>query len=245
MRMPNCLTLAGDGDEIDLIVDIERLFDVTFRNDEAETVQTVGDLYDLLLRKLPPNDADRKCASAMTFYRLRRALREMGYAARLTPASPIALLEEHSARRAFKALEERSGLQLPALRLTAFGAVGCAIAWGAIAAIIVWSAVKGLDWITAAGGLAGAIPVGVAIARFDPQRLPRDMQTLADLVRQTAPLNFGRLAKHGARHSDGDVWDAMVTVLSEYGPKDAIARDTFFLDAQLKAHMAQRGRDAA
>jgi hypothetical protein len=243
--MPNSLTLAGDGDEIDLVEDIERAFDVAFSNREAATVQTVGDLYDLLLLKLPPNDADRKCASAMTFYRLHRALHDMGYAESLTPASPIAFLDERNTWRAFKGLEEASGLQLPRLRLTRLGAVGCTFVLSALAAIAIWWMFKGLDGVTAVIGVAAAIAAGAAIAWLDPKRLPRDMKTLADLVRQTAPLNFGRLAKQGARHSNSDVWDAMIAVLSEHKPKTAITRETFFFDSQLRAHMAEQDRSAA
>src|SRR5579863_9828425 len=96
--MPNTLGLDDDLDGIAVVRDLERIFDVKVSHEEAERIFTVGEFHDLLVRKLPPNEADRKCASAMTFYRLRSALRRLGYGDKLTPL-PICVslsLEERS-----------------------------------------------------------------------------------------------------------------------------------------------------
>lgn len=54
----NSLYFAGDGDDIDIIIDIERTFEIEITDDEAETILNVGDLQDLLLSKLSSNDPD-------------------------------------------------------------------------------------------------------------------------------------------------------------------------------------------
>jgi hypothetical protein len=61
------------------------------------------------------------------------------------------------------------------------------------------------------------------------------LNTLADLTKAAAAMNYGRLLKMGARHRDDDIWDNLVEALSNYAlPKPDITRETFFLQSQLK-----------
>jgi len=46
--LSNSLNLVGDGDEIDILEDIEGVFDVRFSDDEAERCETLGDVHDVL-----------------------------------------------------------------------------------------------------------------------------------------------------------------------------------------------------
>jgi hypothetical protein len=52
-------------DSVEVVLLVERAFDIKFLPEEPEKIVTVGEFYDLLLTKIPPSDADRKCASAM------------------------------------------------------------------------------------------------------------------------------------------------------------------------------------
>jgi acyl carrier protein len=76
--MPNTLGLDDDLEPVEVVRHLERIFDIRVSNEEAESIFNVGEFYDLLLDKIPSNDADRKCASAMTFYRIRRPRRGDG-----------------------------------------------------------------------------------------------------------------------------------------------------------------------
>jgi hypothetical protein len=96
--MVNTLGLVGDLDDVELVELVERAFDITFSPREMEQILTVGEFYDLLLTKIPPNGADRQCASAMAFYRLRSALRRLGYGDGLTGASDMHVLEQEGRR---------------------------------------------------------------------------------------------------------------------------------------------------
>ena len=76
--MPNTLGLDDDLDGVEVVRDLERIFDIKVSNEEAERIFTVGEFHDLLLSKLSPNEADKKCATAITFYRIRRAQSVLG-----------------------------------------------------------------------------------------------------------------------------------------------------------------------
>ena len=64
--MANTLGLDDDLDGVELVRDSEKAFEIKIANNEAERLLTVGQLYDLLLSKIPVDDAQRKCASAMS-----------------------------------------------------------------------------------------------------------------------------------------------------------------------------------
>jgi hypothetical protein len=85
--MSSSLGLSGDLDDVDLVEDIEAAFGLRFSDDEIERCSTVGHLFELVENKLP--DASfGGCATAMTFYRLRRGL-QIRVTAELRPMTPI------------------------------------------------------------------------------------------------------------------------------------------------------------
>jgi hypothetical protein len=231
--MPNTLGLDDDLDGVEVVRDLERIFGVKLWNDEAERISTVGNFHELLLRKIPPNAADQKCASAMTFYRLRRALGQLGYGQNLTPASDIRILERGRTKTNFKKLEMESGLDLPNPVTTNFG-------WSAflLCFFSVWGGALYLSpgiLSVFLGCLFALFGAGAVLNYIDPGKLPADCATLADLTKRTAALNFGRLVKMGARHGENEIWETLVEALSGYDlPKSDITRDTYFLKSQLK-----------
>src|ERR1700734_2776145 len=91
--MPNTLGLDDDLDGVEVVQDLKRIFDIMVSRQEAARIFNVGEFHDLLLQKIPPDEAGGKCASAMAFYRIRRALRCLGHDHDLTPASGIRALE--------------------------------------------------------------------------------------------------------------------------------------------------------
>ncbi len=74
------------------------------------------------------------------------------------------------------------------------------------------------------------------LALADPGRLRRDCRSLGGLARAAALLNYGRLIRAGARHGEEDIWRHLVAALSSFAAvsEAAIARDTMFLQSQLK-----------
>src|SRR5262249_16894428 len=62
-------------DTVELVMEVEEAFGITIPDQEAEKIQTVGDLYHYILATLggPPLTTPG-CLSAAAFYRLRRQL---------------------------------------------------------------------------------------------------------------------------------------------------------------------------
>jgi len=231
--MPNTLGLDDDLDGVEVVRDLERIFDIKVSNEEAERIFTVGEFHDLLLSKLPPNEADKKCATAMTFYRIRRALRRLGYGDRLTPASDMRLLEQGRTKSNLMKLEGDSRLRMPGAVSTRTGR-RVALFGFVMTLIIVFSLQPGFA-SAFLGVIVGLVLVGVVLKYGDPGKLPANCSTLADFTRTAAAMNYGRLVKMGARHRDQDIWDNLVESLSHYAlPKPDITRETFFLQSQLK-----------
>jgi hypothetical protein len=231
--MPNALGLDDDLDPVEVVRHLERIFDITVSNDEAKRIFKVGEFYDLLLEKIRPNDADRKCATAMTFYRIRSALRRLGYGDGLIPASDTRALERGRTRTNLKNLEKGVGLRMPKAVSTRIGRFASFCAF-----VVTLAGVFSLQPGPASaflGILAGMVLAGVALKYFDLGELPANCETLGRLTKVVAAGNCGRLVKMGARHGNEDIWESLMEALSHYAlPKSEITRETLFLQSQLK-----------
>lgn len=239
--MPNTLGLDDDLDGVELVKDLERIFDIKVSNEEAERILTVGEFHDLLLRKIPPNEADRKCARAMTFYRLRSALGRLGYGEKLTPASDMHILERGRIKSNFKSIERECGLRLPRAEATkvVWRAFLCSFLVTLIGVFVLEPGISSMLSGVLLGLLCGLVVVCVVGAYVDPGQLPANCATLADLTKNAAAMNYGRLIKMGARHREDDIWHNLVEALCHYMlPKSEITRETYFLQSQLKKNAA-------
>ena len=100
---------VDDEDSVAVVVAVERAFDIAIENKEAESILTVGEMFDLLLRKIAPGDDTGKCASAMAFYRVRRAL--FPGASELSPSYGLSALREIYTKRFAQDLKRKTGLR--------------------------------------------------------------------------------------------------------------------------------------
>jgi acyl carrier protein len=60
-------------DSVELLVDVEKTFDIEIPDSEAVKIATVGDFYEAVWDKIKDKKSD-KCSSAMLFYRFRQFL---------------------------------------------------------------------------------------------------------------------------------------------------------------------------
>jgi hypothetical protein len=81
---PHSLGLGGDGDEIDAIAHVERLFAVQLDYSQADRWRTVGDVFSALQRALPPERA----SSSETWSRFLEAMSQE------TGVDPLQVTEE-------------------------------------------------------------------------------------------------------------------------------------------------------
>jgi hypothetical protein len=219
--MSSSLGLVGDLDDVELIEDVEEAFGVRFADHELERCHTVGDLFELVETRLPDGSSSGYCATAMCFYRLRRALRPL-LAIDLCPTTAIGELKGLSVRNLHR-LIENGGLRPPPPYISL---------WGCLALLLVVAlplAAVGLGgpwWIAA----ASALPA-VALYRIVPIRLPESVETFGDLVRIVSSRSIGGLSQQGARLATSDAWSAFKDILSDHTllSKEAITPETLIL----------------
>jgi hypothetical protein len=218
----NTLDLDPEWGAIDLIEEIEAVFGFEIANEEAGRCVTVGDVYRLVCDHTPGWDAQGgKCASSVTFYRLRRSLATDGSRA-ISPDTPLP--QDGDINRLFKKVGRETGLRLPSTQSTTIGNVGGYLFSGSLIALIV-TLLKG-NWTLSLTVLCVGF-IGILFIYHDRGRLPAGVVTIGDLVRRTAPLNENRLQKEGSRPSDR--WKILTALAAEHGMlgPEEITQDTF------------------
>ena len=221
-----------DQDATDALAALERSLGFQFGADELETCRTVGDIYRIVARRLEGSDGEA-CVTAMTFYRLRRALAPYAGGEKLRPVHVLSELIGEPPRRAVKRIEAETRLQLPPLASSWLGKAAFATAAIALLGIIpVHMLYPGWTLLT-----IGLIPAAIWILSIDPGQFPKDCRTLGDLAKKVVALNYGHLLEAGARPRQSDQWDVLTEILSEYSvvPKAAIRADMLILPAKSSA----------
>ncbi len=214
------LNLIGDEDAE---AAVEAVFDLRLTPDELQAVPTVGALHDVLVRRLPAREG--ACETSMIFYRLRRGLTAMGMDERIAPATPLPPVFRTRSKRALRTLGRITSLTLPQHEGGMLALAAFLIGAGALLCVFV-GLFASLPAV-AVTGVAAVIAAGV-LGSLDRGRLPKGLDTVGDLARRTAPLNFGRLAGQGARVSDALSWSVLCEVLGDIAevPADEIGRET-------------------
>ncbi len=224
----NCLNLTGDGDDIDVLVAVERAFNVKITHTEAERCTTVGQLCELVSTKIGATEQRLLgCPTALAFFRLRGGLRRLGWATRVTRETDLAaLLRAHGGRRAYQRLAREAKLKLPDLVLQPESV-----------ATIVLTAVSGVAlslWIGSWLPLIGCLILMVLLSYVLPTTIPRDIAELGKYAQNCAAWNYGKLSEDCGGARPGDLWNALVIVVRESsgtGFKGAFSRDTLFFSA--------------
>jgi hypothetical protein len=233
--MSNTLGLDDDLDGVELLSSIQASFGCSFATEEAESCRTVGDLYAVLRNWFPSSRGNPGgCPTAMAFYRLKRAFKEVGVSGSLRPGSRLPELGAGHAKVLFQKLNLYSGMQMPRPRAGLFGLVG---RWAFFGGLVTGGIAASSDipylWLTS----LSLLWVGLLMVWTDAGRLPRDCETLGDLCEQVAALNFGQLHAIGAEARDKDLWNALVEILRSHSflPKAEIRHDTLLLQKHLRS----------
>jgi hypothetical protein len=148
--MPNTLGLDDDGDDVDIVRDLEASFGIRISDDEAANCHTVGDVFELLRRLLAISGGDNSgCASAMAFYRLRRAIGQTVGASKAAPATLLADIAPNSPRRLFREIRSKTNLRLPALDFSWLGCIGVVLTLACLLVPVALAA-RSFYWVAAA-----------------------------------------------------------------------------------------------
>ena len=203
----NSFDLVGDGDDVDVVEAIESAFEITISNEEAESTITMGDLFDLIVRKLNIDESPRQvCLTAVTFYRLRQALSRCGYSDGLTPHSDLnVLFRRSSTRRVWKLLASESNLELPYLGYARVSLVALSV----LLFISVSCALILHSFYPVGVGLVLALGLSFVL----PQSVQRPYESLGELSRAVIALNFGKLSRQYEQYHGDDIWRSAVDVV--------------------------------
>lgn len=219
------LGLIGDGDELDLTADAERIFAIKFDPADLERCLTVGDLRDAVWRHLKPRQGAQnpRCMTAMAFYALRRVLVAGGAPRNIRLADRLdgfALKPRELAR----ALKDEASLTLEFSE----GPLGLAGGYMQLAWVpLIGGLITGYLTVTLASAAVAAC--GMLAMRLDPLSFAND--TVGDITRRVAWNNFGLLAARGARFDERSVWRTLTRILADHSDCDPeeIAPGTFLI----------------
>lgn len=233
------LSLLGDLDDVELVEDVERIFAVRFSNDDVASCETVGDLYDLLRAHFPADTAaPNRCLSASAYYKIKAALLEF----RLAPLSSLRpelqlkdVLPRKRRRHVWHEFERRSGLELPGLSVKTREAM--AVLMVTLLVLVVGAILAAIFhiWSVLLAGLALSL-WAVPYLKFRAVQLPADCATLADLSREAARLNYGKLVEETGSVRSVDIWHYLTRTIEAMEPAGArVDRATrFFPPARTK-----------
>ncbi len=225
--MPSTLGLDDDLDPTVFCMDVEATFDLTLPEDTFSRCKTVGDIFQIVLERLPEvSKSGEGCATAMCFYSLRRVLRQMVPHLDVRPSTPVSAFGRLPMEAFCRRIVVHERLNEPELVMPGWGYVAmiCAIALPFLAMAVKWPV---LPAFLASG-------VMVWLCRFIPRRLPAEVKTVGDLVRSVASRNVARLAGKGARLGPKEVWSALCHISAAHSELDLhphqIRADTLLLD---------------
>lgn len=224
----NSVGIVGDGDDVELIEYFEAVFEITFSNEEAESIGSLGEAYDTICSKLPTNPEQRsKCLTAMAYYRLNRALCDHG---KIHPAIRIEVSSAMTPKSFQKQLEERSKLRLDFLTRASSWVVTLAFlqftTW--IAGPVIFSGFSAL----VASLLIFAISHTLwRIAEQSDKRVWIFEGTIGDLSRRASETNIGKLILLGGNWKDADIWQSMTSIIQDFTgyPAGKMTPETTFI----------------
>jgi acyl carrier protein len=188
-------------DTVELIMEIEKRFDIKIPDQEAEKITTVGDMYYCVWAKLGGKYTD-KCKSQILFYKLRKASENILNIPKqqfLLDSVPEDLFPKDNRREVYKQFGNSINLCLPDLELTRPWSIGLN-AFGLIAilgtlmyAIIAVNFCDATKWLFLMPiiGVFGTILFSKIL---EPNRIMITQKTVRAFVENTLALNYGKLA---------------------------------------------------
>ena len=203
------LDLVGDGDDTYLFEEIENSLQIKLDAADVSEWRTVGDIYRCLLTKIGSSEEHQvKCAGQMSFYIVRKALKELVPTAKITPNTKFADLGLGSHKLLKTLLSEKYQLRAPNTDLSGIGCLGITLVWVVVG---FWLNNNGftLWYLTVAVGL------GLFILHFLPGKFGG---TVGAFSQSLADQNYAHFVRNGARADRQGLWEALSGIIeSEVG----------------------------
>ena len=218
---------SDDGmDAVEMLQAIEAAFAITVTNEEAQQIESVGDLYDLICSKVKAvADGQLPCLTATAFRRIKRALRERLPDHQILPETPMRqVLRGMPPGQLLRRLAADTGLSMPGPTMRLSGA-------GMMALTFVVLPLCLYQFDIAPPIVSGSLGIALtfAVARYWPSGLPRHVTTVGELARSAAAKNIAALSKQDGAVRTSDVWAALVSIICDIAARDEpIGRETMF-----------------
>ncbi len=209
-RPREALSLVGDGDELDLVADVERVFAIKFDHAELEHCLTAGNLRDAVWRHMQARQSPEnlRCMTAMAFHAVRRALMAGGAPRTVRLTDRLDSFAQKPRDFAWAVKQQTSLIVNFSGGPLSLAGTYMQLAWLPLIGGLI-SAHFGLMLASAAVAASGMLAM-----RLDPLSFADD--TVAVVTKRAAWKNFGLLAARGARFDERSVWQTLLHVLADH-----------------------------
>ena len=233
----NTLGLDDDLDSVELLEEVERVFGITIAHEEAAKMYTVGDLYSVIVQKLPSQSGE-KCRTQMAFYRLRHALAPIAPDQKLVPSTPIGRITPQSPRKLLRFVERATSMKPPPTEQTLVGDLGVLLLLASFVAIPILAFARFNYWAVWPA-LIFSLLLSIVLIRADPRKFFQSDTTLGGLATSITTHNYGKLIRLGGKHDEASAWEALREIMAHFTEgieKKEIRADTILLHSQFRAH---------
>lgn len=205
--------IVGDGDDVELIEAFESTFKISFSNEEAESMSTLGQAFEAICSKLPTTQSQQnKCLTAMAYYRLNRALCDDG---KIDLGTRVKVPHGQSPKSFQKQLERRADLKLHFLTGTSTRTT-ILFFFQFVSWMVAPVMLSGSSAFLGAVVIAAGSHILWRFADSSDERVWVFNGTLGDLSRQASETNFGKLVSLGGTWKEPDVWKIMTSIIHDY-----------------------------
>jgi acyl carrier protein len=195
-------------DTVELVMKVEKAFNIRIPNQEAEKISTVGDLHEAVWRQVDWSYSEGPCQSQALFYRLRQAFTENFQLPR-ADFKPDALMEDvfpkHNRRQAYEGFAHTIRLELPDLMLrdpwnTVITQLSITMMLIGILGVPFIGFFPKYTTFIAVTGLSGLALVLLVNYRLKSIRTTIGQKTVRDFTKKVLVLNYDKLNRMDGVH---------------------------------------------
>jgi acyl carrier protein len=194
-------------DSIELVMDIEKKFDIRIPDEEAEKITTVGKMYDVVWGHLQGKHSD-KCNAQILFYKLRKSAEDIFHFPRqqfLLNTIPEDIFPKENRCEVYKEVANNINLSLPGLVLTkpwsiflnSFGLV--VIVFTLIYAVVAVNFYDTSKWLFLIP-VVGLFCTSLLSNTLNPKRIIIAQKTIREFVENTLVLNYEKFAEENGNN---------------------------------------------
>jgi acyl carrier protein len=203
-------------DYVELVLEVEKRFQIAIADEEAGDVRTAGDLYQLILGKLPAHDSSI-CLTSVAFYRTRRAMVEVLNVERkqVKPSTVLeSLLPRQRRRRQWQELRASMALSLPNLEHAGWLQATFFAGSVAVSVLPVILGKVSYLWILPLVllGFIGGFLLMLATPMLASE-WPGSLTTVGDLAKDVLARNYALLASGVQGWNEQEVWESLCRIM--------------------------------